>query len=72
MRVTVSATNGVAFAMKFLSDLTEAVPCRALSFKPDASIVDFLKAHGSRHTAHGRNSDPMLSPATNAYQDPAI
>ena len=46
-------SDGVAFAMEFLSGLTEAVPCQALSFKPDMSIVDFLKAHGSRRTAHG-------------------
>lgn len=35
--------QGVAFAMAFLSDLTETVSCQALSFKPDASIVDFVK-----------------------------
>jgi hypothetical protein len=35
--------QGVEFAMAFLSDLTEAVPCEELSFKPDASIVDFVK-----------------------------
>jgi energy-coupling factor transporter ATP-binding protein EcfA2 len=37
-------SDGVAFAMAFLSDLTEEVPCQALSFKPDASIVDFVKS----------------------------
>ena len=37
-------SDGVAFAMAFLSDLAEAVPCQALSFKPDASIVDFVKS----------------------------
>lgn len=37
-------SDGVAFAMEFLSGLTEAVPCQALSFKPDASIVDFVKS----------------------------
>ena len=37
-------SQGVAFAMAFLSDLTGAVPCEALSFKPDASIVDFVKS----------------------------
>ncbi len=36
-------SQGVEFAMAFLSDLTEAVPCQALSFKPDISIVDFIK-----------------------------
>jgi hypothetical protein len=65
-------SNGVAFAMEFLSDLAEKVPCQALSFKPDASIVEFLKAHGARRTVHGRNFDPLLSRATNAYPDPAI
>jgi hypothetical protein len=37
-------SDGVAFAMAFFSDLSEAVPCQALSFKPDASIVDFVKS----------------------------
>ena len=41
-------SQGVAFAMAFLSDLTEAVPCEALSFKPDASIVDFVKSLAER------------------------
>lgn len=36
--------QGVAFAMAFLSDLVEKVPCQALSFKPDESIVDFVKS----------------------------
>jgi hypothetical protein len=35
--------QGVEFAMAFLSDLTEKVPCRALSFKPDNSVVDFIR-----------------------------
>jgi hypothetical protein len=44
-------SQGVEFAMAFLSNLTEAVPCRELSFKPDASIVEFIKAQGARHKA---------------------
>jgi hypothetical protein len=36
-------SQGVEFAMAFLSDLTEKVPCQALSFKPDASIIDFVR-----------------------------
>jgi hypothetical protein len=40
--------QGVAFAMAFLSGLTEAVPCQALSFKPDMSIVDFVKSSVQR------------------------
>jgi hypothetical protein len=40
-------TEGVEFAMAFLSDLTEAMPCRALSFKPDVSVVDFIRARGA-------------------------
>jgi hypothetical protein len=47
-------SDGVAFAMAFFSDLGEAVQCQALSFKPDASVVEFLKAHGTRRTAQGR------------------
>jgi hypothetical protein len=35
---------GVEFAMAFLSDLTEKVPCRELSFKPDNSVIQFIKA----------------------------
>ena len=37
-------SQGVEFAMTFLSDLSEAVPCQELSFKPDASVVDFVKS----------------------------
>ena len=48
-------SQGVGFAMSFLSDLAEAVPCEALSFKPDASIVDFVKSHVQRYlTADSR------------------
>ncbi|MDX1707208.1 MAG: hypothetical protein R3274_01335 [Desulfobacterales bacterium] len=36
-------SQGVESAMAFLSDLTEAAPCRALSFKPDNSVIDFIK-----------------------------
>jgi hypothetical protein len=42
-------SQGVEFAMAFLSDLTEKVPCRALSFKPDASVIEYIKAQGARH-----------------------
>ena len=38
--------QGVEFAMAFLSDLADAVPCRALSFKPDVSIIEFIKTQG--------------------------
>ncbi len=41
-------SQGVEFAMAFLSDLTEAVPCRELAFKPDVSVVDFIKAQGRK------------------------
>jgi hypothetical protein len=34
---------GVEFAMAFLSDLTENVSCQELSFKPDASVIDFVR-----------------------------
>jgi hypothetical protein len=44
-------SQGVEFAMAFFSDLTEALPCQALSFKPDFSIVEFIKAQGARHKA---------------------
>ena len=47
-------SQGVEFAMAFLSDLTKAVPCGELSFKPDASIIDFIKAQGvtAKRIAH--------------------
>ncbi len=35
--------SGVEFAMAFLSNLAEAVPCQALLFKPDQSVVNFIK-----------------------------
>ena len=40
--------QGLEFAMAFLSALTEAVPCQALSFRPDLEIIDFI-----RRTANG-------------------
>jgi hypothetical protein len=46
-------SHGVTFAMALMSDLAGAVPCEALSFKPDASIIDFIKAHGARRKAQG-------------------
>jgi hypothetical protein len=36
-------SQGVEFAMAFLADLTEAVPSRELSFKPDKSIINFIQ-----------------------------
>jgi hypothetical protein len=44
-------SQGVEFAMAFLSDLTETVPCEALAFKPDRSAIDFIRAQGVRHKA---------------------
>ncbi len=41
-------SQGIESAMAFLSDLTEAVPCQALSFKPDVIAVDFIKRLASR------------------------
>jgi len=35
--------RGVEFGMAFLSDLAEKIPCQALSFKPDQSVIDFIK-----------------------------
>ena len=48
-------SQGVEFAMAFLSDLTGAVPCEALSFKPDASVIDFIKAQGTGHSRRMRD-----------------
>ena len=36
-------SRGIEFAMAFLSGLTEKVPCRTLSFKPDKSVINFIK-----------------------------
>jgi hypothetical protein len=44
-------SQSVEFAMAFLSDLAEKIPCRALSFKPDKRVIDFIKAQGARHKA---------------------
>jgi hypothetical protein len=63
-------SDGVAFAMAFLSDLTEAVPCQALSFKPDGSIIDFLKAHGAWRTVHGRYTASSISTKTSENPNP--
>ena len=40
--------KGVEFALEFFNDLAVSVPCRELSFKPDNSIIDYIKAHGER------------------------
>jgi hypothetical protein len=37
-------SQGVEFAMAFLSDLTEKVSCQELSFKPDRSVIQFIRA----------------------------
>jgi len=34
---------GIAFALDFLAELTEAVPCHRLQFIPDHSAVDFVR-----------------------------
>jgi hypothetical protein len=34
--------NCMEFAMEFFNDLVAAIPCRELSFAPDASIVEFV------------------------------
>ena len=36
--------EGMAFTLEFISELTAQVPCRVLSFRPDRSAVDYLKA----------------------------
>ena len=36
-------SQGVEFAMAFLNDLTGKVPCQALSFIPDISVINFIK-----------------------------
>ncbi len=42
-------SQGVEFAMAFLGDLAETVPCEALAFKPDGSVIDFIRAQGTGH-----------------------
>jgi hypothetical protein len=65
-------SDDVVFAMAFLSDLTEAVPCQALSFKPDTSVIDFIKAHGPRPTVHGRHSESSPIPKASANPNPVF
>ena len=38
------------YSMELFSDLAESVPCRELSFKPDRSVIDFIKAQGLGQT----------------------
>lgn len=39
-------TEGMEFTIDLFSDLTAAVPCYELCFKPDMGVVDYVKAHG--------------------------
>jgi len=44
---------GMEYSMDVFSDLAATVPCRRLSFKPDADVIEFIKAQGSRLKAKG-------------------
>lgn len=46
--------QAMSYTMEFLNDLAQTVPCRQLSFKPDSSIVGFIKAQGTRRKAQGK------------------
>jgi hypothetical protein len=39
--------EAMRYSMELFSDLVKSIPCRELSFKPDGSIVDFIKAQGA-------------------------
>jgi hypothetical protein len=41
-------TEAMNYSMELFSDLVRSVPCRELTFKPDSSIIDFIKAQGTR------------------------
>jgi hypothetical protein len=43
--------KGVEFTLEFLNDLVVSVPCRELSFTPDRSVIDYIKAQGTGHKA---------------------
>jgi hypothetical protein len=43
--------KGVEFTLEFLNDLVVSLPCRELSFTPDRSVIDYIKAQGTRHKA---------------------
>jgi hypothetical protein len=42
------------FTMGFFRDLTAAVPCYEMFFKPDMGVVEYIKEHGE--TQHTRTS----------------
>jgi hypothetical protein len=44
-------TAGMEFTIDLFSDLTASVPCHELLFKPDARVVDYIKAHGDESSA---------------------
>ena len=46
--------DGMDFTMGFFRDLTAAVPCYEMFFKPDMGVVEYIKEHGE--TQHTRTS----------------
>jgi hypothetical protein len=42
---------GMEYSMDVFSELAAAISCRMLSFKPDGSVIEFIKAQGTRHKA---------------------
>ena len=44
---------GMEYSIDVFSNLAAAIPCRMLSFKPDSSIIEFIKAQGTGHKAQG-------------------
>jgi len=38
-------SQGMAFTLEMLADLTSEVPCQELTFKPDRKVIDFVEQH---------------------------
>ena len=53
-------SEGMEFTMDFFSDLTAAVPCYEMFFKPDLGVVEYIKAHGEASKEQGRRVEEEL------------
>ena len=47
--------KGMEFSLAFLNELAVKVPCQELIFKPDKSVVEFIKAQKSGHSRRMRD-----------------
>ena len=53
-------SEGMEFTMDFFSDLTAAVPCYEIYFKPDMAVVEYIKAHGEAPKVQGSRVEEGL------------